>query len=144
MDIKDAKPHNPIFFKTDYDKKLKAVCADIRKGMPIKNAFAHQGVLGNTYNRWVREARQDWENGFEDTPLLNFMIGAAKVYEEAHMDLLGVAFDLAKEGDSKMVMFLLKSVYGHNPNKKKEVEVTTSDDTVFNINIIPSEQKKEG
>ena len=104
----DAKPHYPNFFKKDWKKKLDAIEEDLRKGMPIKNAFIHQGVHEDTYYRWRRELREDWENGFEDTPFINFMKKVACIYEEVHADLLGKAFELAHDGDSQLVMFLLK------------------------------------
>lgn len=139
----DRKPHYPYFFREDYKNKLKAITEDIKKGMPIKNAFIHQGVNENTFIKWQSFLREDWEDGFEDTPFMNFMRNVAIAYEDAHSDLLGKAFQLADDGDSKMVMFLLKSLYGHNPNSKKEVELSTTEDTTFNINIVEP-KKKDG
>lgn len=144
MELKEDKnPHYPIFFRTDWKKKLEAIEADLRKGMPIKNAFIHQGVNPRTYDAWQRYLREDWENGFEDTPFLSFMKKVAMIYEEVHADLMGKAFELAHDGDSQMVIFLLKSVYGHTPTRKSEVEMSTKEDTTFNINIIDSKPRED-
>ena len=138
-----TQPHYPRFFQTDFQKKLDAVCADVKKGMPIKNAFVHQGVNPRTYDSWKQMLKEDWEDGFDDTPLMRFMNHVAVAYEDAHSDLLGKAFDLADEGDGQMVMFLLKTLYGHNPNSKKEVELSTTEDTTFNINIVEAKKKDD-
>jgi len=135
MPTKSGEPHHPMFLRTDYKKKLDTACELVKKGLPPKNALRSMGVNVQTWYSWLRFIDEDIKAGFTDTPLIKFVSRLAEIDEETHADLVGEAISKAKDGDSQLLMFLLKTRYGYKDSKKQEVELSTKEDApvVFNI-----------
>jgi len=135
MPTKLGKPHEPKFLQNDYKKKFDTAAEMVRKGLPPKNALKAMGVHEQTWYSWVRFVEEDIEAGFTNTPLVKFMTRLAAIDEETHQDLVGEAISKAKDGDSQLLMFLLKTRYGYKDSKKQEVELSTKEDApvVFNV-----------
>lgn len=137
MPTKSGEPHHPIFLQTDYKKKLDTAMEMVKKGLPPKNALRAMGVHNQTWYRWLQFIDEDIKAGFTDTPLIKFMARLAEVDEETHADLAGTAIKKANEGDTQMLMFLLKTRYGYKDSKKQEVELSTKEEAPVVFNVVP-------
>lgn len=127
----------------NWDKYEKEILYCLGLGMRPRAAFRSAGLPDTLYNQWNRRFPQEIEKGVTDSPFIKFMLRMAVKSEFHHKSLLKKANEIALdgEGNSKMIQYLLDTT--HQYSKKQEVEVSTSEDTSFQINIIDSEPKKE-
>lgn len=125
--------------KPDWKDKEKKILEAVEKGLPTRNAFVYAGLTKWLYDQWRKALYDDLENGVLNTPFVKFMLKLFSKDEELHLQLIEKAREIALEDDNpKMVQYLLDSRYKYS--RKQEVEVSTAEDTTFNINIIESEQ----
>ena len=127
----------------DWDKREKEIMECVGLGMRPRAAFRAAGIPDVTYTSWRKHFIEDLEKGVRDSPFIKFMLRMAVKSEIHHKSLLSKANEIALEGDgnAKMIQYLLdtKKKYA----RKQEVEVATSEDTSFQINIIDSKPKEE-
>ena len=124
MPTKDGDPHYPYMLQKRYKETKDKVIAAVKRGLPPRNAFISVGIAGRQYDRWYDMAVEDIEAGFTDTPLIKFMTEVAQANEKIHERLIDKSLDLADEGDTSMIQFLLKTRYGYDTKKKTEVELS--------------------
>lgn len=137
MPTKNGDPHHPYFLQKDYKKKLDTACELVKKGLPPKNALRSMGVPADRWYAWLRFIDEDIKAGFTDTPLIKFVSRLAEIDEETHADLVGEAISKAKDGDTQLLMFLLKTRYGYKDKKKQEVELSTKEEAPVVFNVVP-------
>lgn len=126
-----------------WDKKEKEILECVELGMPPHRAFKVGGLTTWLYYDWSRRMVVELEKGVKDSPFVLFMLSILKKSEVFHKRLLqkGNEIALEGEGNAKMIQYLLDNRYKYS--KKKEVEISTADDTTFNINIIDSKPKED-
>ena len=127
-----------------YEKLLKNVKEDTRKGMRIESAIVKNAhVAPSTVTQWKNAVRREISEGKIDTPLIRLFVSANvgdTLFESFVMDQ---ATQLMEEGDSRMIQFVMKNRLGMKATTKKEVEVSATDDFNFNINITDSKELKK-
>lgn len=130
-------------FKTKYAKAINYVS----DGLPPQEACTLVfGVAKRTFRKWVEWAMEDIEAGFDESEsnLIKLMIGLAQEDAKLHKRISETAISIAvDERNTQMIQFLLKTRFGYAEKSKSEVEVSTDDETNFNINIIESKPKDD-
>lgn len=112
------------------------------RGMPIKAAFQKEGIGKWTYRDWKKAYEKELEDGKTDTPLIRLFATAEIADAKIHGDISECAINLANEGDTRMVMFLLEHRFGYKKNKK-EVELSNKDNAPLQINIVDMKEESD-
>lgn len=145
-DFKDEPERVPHYFYKyykSYENLLENVKNDVRKGMRVKSAIIKNASISkHTAGYWYRDCVKELEDGKTDTPLIRLFVQAGVGDAEFESRVLDVANRLMDEGDSSMVQFLMKTRLGYKSTSKKEVEMSTKEDTTFNINIVDSKKQE--
>lgn len=130
----------------DYDTRMKLqenICKMVSKATPIRTAFIANGIPEQTYFTWLRQYREELEEikGTNYRTALTDFFGA--IYEadgSTEARLGGVLFHKAiDEEDVESIKYLLDKRYKWK--ETKQVEVDTAEDKVFELNIVPMEDK---
>ena len=138
--------HNPKALGENYKAKT-AKCVEYIKedGMKVREAaMLVFGISYSTFSRWKKEAIDDLTDGWTGTPLQYVIRELYKADVASGRKLTRRARQLAldeEEPNVEMLKFLLERRHGYRKQSKKDVEVSTTDDFNFNINITDS--KKE-
>lgn len=137
----------PRLLKDPEERKriLESICKMVSKATPIRTAFIASGINEQTYYSWKYKYEEEVEE-IKDTnyrTLLTEFFGA--IYEadgSTEARLGGVMFHKAiDEEDVEATKYLLDKRYKWK--ETKQVEVDTADDKVFELNIVPMEDKVE-
>lgn len=132
----------------DYERRLKLqenICKMVSKATPIRTAFIANGVPEGTYYTWKKNYKEQLEEikGTNYHTVLTEFFGA--IYEadgSTEAKLGGVLFRKAiDEEDIDATKYLLDKRYKWK--ETKQVEVDTADDKVFELNIVPMEDRIE-
>jgi len=140
--------HRPNALAHGYKTKLrKAVKYITEDGLRIEKAVALAfGISDKRWYVWQKQAREDEENGFTGTELLNVYHAIMAADSDGERKLARRAQDLALDEinpNTEMLKFLLERRHGYKKQTQQEVEVATKDDLNFNINIVDSKKKKD-
>ena len=131
------KPHEPRLLKNKKHMTIKKkVCEGVRRGLPVRKAFRKAGVNVNTYDRWLRWAKEDLEKGFTGTALIDLMLAVAQEEDELHARIMERGIDVAMDGNVKMITYLLDNRFGYVKQRKNAGVVDTDDKGDININIV--------
>lgn len=138
--------HHPTALGDDYKGKVTKCAKYIKEdGMKVPEAaMLVFGISQSTFYRWKKEALDDFSDGRTGTPLQYVIKELYKADVDSSRKLTRRARQLAldeNEPNIEMLKFLLERRYGYKKQSKKDVEVSTTDDFNFNINITDS--KKE-
>ena len=135
--LPDDVYHEPYKIKDHRTRKrlTREITEAINDGLPVVNAFRLAGIPKDTYYKWIRWYKEDAEKGFTGTALMCFLEDVAKAEDELHRKLVKKGFELANDGNYKMLTYLLDTRFKYANRKKKEVEVSTKEDTGIEISI---------
>lgn len=136
--------HSSDKLNRNFDYYMKECVKAVEDGLPPKDACV--GIIGidrTGYYRWVRWVESDLAEGFDETDskLIKFILALAKADVNLHRRLAEKGVELALSGDSQMLKFLLATRYGYS--EKKDVEVSTKDDALLELNIVPMTGNEE-
>lgn len=148
-EFKDKPEIVPIcFYKSykSYEHILKNVKKDVKKGMRVRSAVIKNARISKySYYRWLNAAKKEIADGKTDTPLIHLFETAATADACLEEDIVGMGMDIARNGDGSMVQFLLKNRLEFKGTSKKEVEVSTQDNSPIKfeiVNMTPTETDK--
>ena len=139
MKGKNKKPylHFPKLLEGDSrERLLEGICKDARKCLPIKSCFIKNGIPKPTYYRWLEWLREEIEAENWDAPLVTFFDEVYKAERESEAVIWGVDYDNARNGNQRAVEHILNVRFDYGKNKQ-EVELSTKEDSGFEINIVP-------
>lgn len=154
-DNKEPLPVDGTIFKEDcfqphklkdYDYRMRLrenICKMVSKATPIRTAFIANGIHEQTYYRWKQKYDEEIEEikGTNYRTVLTEFFGA--IYEadgSTEARLGGIMFRKAvNEEDIEATKYLLDKRYKWK--ETRQVEVDTADDKVFELNIVPMEDK---
>lgn len=124
-------------------KLLKNICSMVSKATPIRTAFIANGIPSPTYYSWRKKYREELEEikGTNYRTMLTEFFGAIYEAEGGTEARLGsVMFRKAiDEEDIEATKYLLDKRYKWK--ETKQVEVDTSEDKKFELNIVPMEDQ---
>ncbi len=128
----------------DYRKRLlEKICKKVSKSTPIHTAFVASGIPLQTYYTWKRKYEEELEEikGTNYRTMMSEFFGEIYEADSSTEARLGeVLFNKAiHEEDTDSAKYLLDKRYKWK--ETKQVEVDTSDDTTFELNIVPMEDK---
>lgn len=145
-DFQDEPELVPAYFHNKY-KAYEKLCEEVPKlikdtGIKVNDALAYFGINKHTYYSWKSAYLKELRDGKTDTPLIRLY----KACERGDADLKAAVGKIAmekiyKEGDGETMRFVMKHRLGYN--EKKEVELSTAEDTSFNINIVESKPRDD-
>lgn len=129
-----------------FDEKYEKAIELAKDGVPAEDIC--MGVFGTSkrqFRNWIKYYQSDVEAGYdeEDSNLIKLLLGIAKEDLKLHRKLSKKGIDMALDGNSQMLQFLLKTRYGYAERSKSEVELSTEEDTNFNINIVESKPRED-
>ena len=142
------KPHEPYLLENGMKAKAmtRNIVEAIEDGLPVEDAFKAEGITYRTYRRWFKEAMEDIENGFTGTHLITLFLAVIKADTKLFRKYSKKMFELADEGDTRMLMYLADNRFGYANKRKQKVELDTVEDTAIEINIVemtPIDEEEE-
>lgn len=140
--------HRPNALAHGYKTKLKRAVKYITEdGLKIEKAVSLAfGVSGRLWYVWQKQAREDEENGFSGTELLDVYHTLMAADSDSERRLARRARELALDENTpntEMLKFLLERRHGYKKQTQQDVEIATKDDLNFNINIVDSKPQKD-
>ena len=118
-------------------KKIqKDVVAAINDGLDIPDAFLNAGIPRGTYKDWKRWYIQDVQNGYTGTQLIDLFDAAIKADTDLHREISSIMLGKAREGDTKMIMYVEDNRFGAANKRKNNIDVSGDDKGNVQINII--------
>ena len=124
-------------------KLLENICKMVSKATPIRTAFLANGIGQPTYYSWRKRYEEELEEikGTNYRTMMTEFFGAIYEAEGNTEARIGeVMFNKAiHEQDTDSAKYLLDKRYKWK--ETKQVEVDTADDTTFELNIVPMEDK---
>lgn len=125
------------------EKLLENICAMVSKATPLPTAFIANGIPRPTYQTWKRKYEEELEEikGTNYRTMMTEFFGAIYEADGSTEARLGdVMFRKAiDEEDLDATKYLLDKRYKWK--ETKSVEVDTAEDKVFELNIVPMEDK---
>ena len=111
-------------------------------GVKPIDAFAYYGIPAWTYYKWREFYKKELKEGKTDTPLIRLFKHCEKGDANLKVAVGKIAMDkIYNDGDAETMRFVMKHRLGYN--NKQEIEVSTPEDTTFNINIIESKPRDD-
>lgn len=125
--------HQPdkLLDRNRFDERYEEAIKSVKDGLPAKDTCTLVwGTSDKTFKNWLKWAREDVEAGFDETEsnLIKLMIGLAKEDAKLHKRLSRRGIELALDGNTQMLQFLLKTRYGYAEKTKSEVELSSDEE----------------
>lgn len=122
-----------------FDEKYEKAIELARDGVPAQDIC--MGIFGTSkrqFRNWVKYYHDDVEAGFdeEDSNLIKLFIGLAKEDLRLHRKLSKKGVEMALDGNSQMLQFMLKTRYGYSEKTKQEVELSTDEEAPISFEIV--------
>ena len=140
------KPHFPHKLRGDeWYYNLKKCVQWVEDGMKPKDAIMSIFQLSlDGWKQWNKFYRADVEAGYtaKDSRLIKLYEELAKADGTLHHKLVKNSTEMALDGNTEMSKFLLERRCNYK-KPSKEVEVSTKENTQFNINITESKPRDE-
>ena len=119
----------------NFTNLCKDVARYISRGVRITKAFNACGIRTTTYEAWVDGYKREIEAGLKDTPLIRLFTEVYNADAALDLTLHDLAMDRVKDGDEKMLHFLMKHRLGYNV-QRTEMSLSNKGDTPFTVNIV--------
>ena len=140
--------HQPraLFDKNGFKEKLPKAVDAVRDGLPAREAcMLVFGIGKESFKKWKKWYEDDVNAGFDETEsnLIKLMKELSKEDISLHRRFTKTAVRIATEEDNvNMLQFMLKTRFGYSEKNKSEVELSTDEETNFQINIVESKPRE--
>lgn len=140
--------HQPdkLLDSNGFKEKYEIAIEYARDGLPIQDiCIVVFGVTRSQFSRWFKWVAEDIEAGFDETDsnLIKLFMGIAKEDAILHRKLKKKGIEMALDGHSQMLQFILKTSYGYSEKTKTELEVSSDEEAPIKFEIVDMQPNED-